>query len=384
MKIKDHEKCPCGSGKNFNQCCKPKVLTGKNPFDSELLSNPNRLNQLIFEQFKKTDFKICMHPEKDKCKMPIKNAHTLQNNGVLSLLAENGHVMVTNLLNKQREGTSIQKSSKNNATTFYGFCEYHDSKVFEDIERKPYANEVKQNFLYAYRACAQEYHKKHRTLTSLQNIIKLNPIILNFDPFVDSMANQQLSLNDVRETLEIFNNAFIGNDFDILENYVLKFDQTYDFAVTTTFNPTFDLNGNMINDIYSTDPERLKCVFITFLPTTDKSYFILSCLKQDYMQLCTYFNQVKKLTEDQLKTFLNNILPTFSENIVLSPRLWSRWTPFSQREYEKVVTGEVGDFSKLLSNQSPFDSFEDFIQGMNIKNGVIDVTQKAKYDLFKK
>ncbi|SHN00572.1 hypothetical protein SAMN02746066_04338 [Anaerosporobacter mobilis DSM 15930] len=384
MLIGNTEECYCGSSKTFKSCCKGKAISSKaQPLGEDILSNPNRINHMLQQMLKATDFKICMHPDKEKCKMPIKNAHSLQNNGVLSLIAEKDHVMANDLLNKVRDGYSTKRVSKNDATTFYGFCEYHDSVVFQEIELKPYENNVKQNCLFAYRACAQEYHKKQREIKAIQNCFKDNPSLFLEDEFVMSYKLRKLALDDVNQTMDIFNNGINNDNYDIMENYVYEFDNQYDFAVTTTFCPAEDLIGKQLNDIYSTNPERLKAVFITVIPVVGKTYFIISCLKEDYSNLKSYFEQIENLNEDELKVFLNNVIPEYSENIVLSPRLWGEWTNFSKKEYEKMVTGEIGDFGEMLKGGLPYDSFDDFMRGMDIRNGKINVMQKPKYDLFK-
>lgn len=159
IKINNSEPCLCGSGKKFKECCKNKIFSHGSVYSDDVLNNPQRINAILQKRMQDTDFKACMYPNKSECKLPIKNAHTLQNNGVLSIIAEDDHVMVIDILNKVRTGSSIKRISKNKATTFYGFCEYHDSVLFKDIELREYAKEDKQNFLYAYRMLAQEYHK---------------------------------------------------------------------------------------------------------------------------------------------------------------------------------------------------------------------------------
>ena len=109
---------------------------------------------------------------------------------------------------------------------------------------------------------------------------------------------------------------------------------------------------------------------------------IVSCLKEDYKILEIYFNQIKAL-EGKLKIFLNNVFPAYSENIVLSPRVQDKWTTLSKREYEEIVAGHIGEFHKLISGESPFDIFEEFIQGMSIKNRINDMMVQQKYNLFK-
>ena len=287
------------------------------------------------------------------------------------------------MLDKIISGNSIKEIRRKNATTFYGFCEYHDSVVFIEIENICYEGSEKQNLLHAYRTCAQEYHKKNRVLKVMKECFKDNPSIYNMPYFIENYTNTELAFNDVETYMNIFNKAFENDRFDIVESYVYKFDKVYDFAVTTMFNPTYDLEGKLLNDIYSKDEERLKSIFVSVLPTKENSYMIISYLKEDTSNFESYINQIKKMNDENLKRFLNNLLPTYSENIVLSPRLWNKWTPFSRREYEKVVCGQIGDFDKLISGEVPFDSIDDMVNGLLVKDGLNNMNQKAKYNLFR-
>lgn len=367
IKINNSEPCLCGSGKKFKDCCKKKMFTSSTPYSEDILNNPQRINAILQNMMDKTDFKICMYPDKSQCKLPIKNAHTLQNNGVLSYIADSEHVMVTDPLNKVRQGYITKKISKNKATTFYGFCEYHDNFLFQNIELKEYVNEIKQNFLYAYRMVAQEYHKKERVLSSLQNCVKNNPSILLSPIMVENYRMMALSRNDAKELMDIFNDSYVNQNFDILHNYVYKFNQQYQFAVTTMYVPASTLAGEELVDIYSKEQDRLPSVFLTVIPCNNCSYFIMSCLNSDYAKIKKYFDDVEILTEIELKRFLNWTLPTYSENIVLSPKLWNSWNSEAKKEYERIISGMGGDFEKMLNRELPFESYEDIQTAINIQ-----------------
>ena len=382
IKINNSEPCLCGSGKKFKDCCKKKMFTSSTPYSEDILNNPQRINAILQNMMDKTDFKICMYPDKSQCKLPIKNAHTLQNNGVLSYIADSEHVMVTDPLNKVRQGYITKKISKNKATTFYGFCEYHDNFLFQDIELKEYVNEIKQNFLYAYRMVAQEYHKKERVLSSLQNCVKNNPSILLSPIMVENYRMMALSRNDAKELMDIFNDSYVNQNFDILHNYVYKFNQQYQFAVTTMYVPASTLAGEELVDIYSKEQDRLPSVFLTVIPCNNCSYFIMSCLNSDYAKIKKYFDDVEILTEIELKRFLNWTLPTYSENIVLSPKLWNSWNSEAKKEYERIISGMGGDFEKMLKRELPFESYEDIQTAINIQYGIINMKASPKYDLF--
>lgn len=382
IKINNSEPCLCGSGKKFKECCKKKMFTSSTPYSEDILNNPQRINAILQNMMDKTDFKICMYPDKSQCKLPIKNAHALQNNGVLSRISESDHVMVTDLLNKVKNGSIIKKISKNKATTFYGFCEYHDTFLFQDIELKEYQNEIKQNFLYAYRMVAQEYHKKERVITSLQNCIKENPSILQSSFFIENYRMMDLSRNDAKTMINIFNSSYANDTFDILHNYVYKFSKQYQFAVTTMYVPASNLNGEQLIDIYSKEKDRLPSVFLSVIPNNNCTYFIMSCLNIDYHKIKSYFDEIANLDEAMLMRFLNWTLPTYSENIVLNPQLWNSWNSQAQKQYERIISGMGGDFEKILNQELPFETLDDIQAAINTQLGIINMHTDPNFDLF--
>lgn len=80
FRIFNNEDCPCGSGKKFKECCKGKP-------DHEPVQSKKPPEVQIMEQMRKSMVKCCMHPDQSNCNGKIKNAHALQNNKIISLLA---------------------------------------------------------------------------------------------------------------------------------------------------------------------------------------------------------------------------------------------------------------------------------------------------------
>lgn len=58
------------------------------------------------------------------------------------------------------------------ASTFTGFCNYHDTVIFSEIENKDYEESEYQNFLYAFRSCIREYVKKKESVCHINNLLK--------------------------------------------------------------------------------------------------------------------------------------------------------------------------------------------------------------------
>ncbi len=97
----------------------------------------------------------------------IIKAHSIQENKILKKIAVNGHVaMVANdritMVDGQIDTDNLVKIEfigKGKATTFQGFCREHDLEIFKPIELKDYiAGNKEQNFLFAYRNLAKEFH----------------------------------------------------------------------------------------------------------------------------------------------------------------------------------------------------------------------------------
>lgn len=76
----------------------------------------------------------------DKCQAKAIKAHSIQNKGVLEELAENGHVImpqiIQNLDNIPR--LEFNEVGKNKATTFTGLCKQHDNMLFKPIDDNPF------------------------------------------------------------------------------------------------------------------------------------------------------------------------------------------------------------------------------------------------------
>lgn len=124
MKIGRNNLCPCGSGKKYKKCC-------LNKSEIEFLAEATFDAQKSLKR--DGQIKQCLHPNKAECTDKIVKAHAIQNNRILSKIAENGWVETLN-------GTSnlifqsSQEQGRKIATTFTGFCSYHDKKVFVNIQ----------------------------------------------------------------------------------------------------------------------------------------------------------------------------------------------------------------------------------------------------------
>ncbi|MDO8898919.1 MAG: hypothetical protein Q7V19_14815, partial [Bacteroidales bacterium] len=110
--------------------------------------------------------KECFYHKKNECRGKIKQAHSIQQNRRLSILTENiaGNEMLYTFTSfETSRNYFIEKLipiGKGKASTFFGFCDYHDSVLFNEIENNEFKDCDEHCFLHSYRSFAHSYHRK--------------------------------------------------------------------------------------------------------------------------------------------------------------------------------------------------------------------------------
>lgn len=118
--------------------------------------------------------KECFHHRRDECSGPIKQSHSLQRNGRLSLiegLVGGQRVVYTFSSIRSSEQQYVQNLKPvgaAKASTFFGFCDWHDSVLFSPIENLAFDGSAKHLFLHSYRSFAHSFHLQREHDRSIQ------------------------------------------------------------------------------------------------------------------------------------------------------------------------------------------------------------------------
>ncbi len=261
--------------------------------------------------------KICWHPlaGRENCKLDssgqikIIKAHSIQENGILSQIAEDHFVTTYEFDNG---GIGEAKVKKAIASIFFGFCNRHDS-MFNPIETKTYEGTVQQNFLFAYRGFVVAAHKKRE-----------GSYFLNYG---------EQSEKDILENKKIFDEAILNEDFSIIESGIIELEKFYPIAVSSSFYLDYDFEGNEI--FHSED--RMENIFITLLPSIkeNKTYFILSYFKQDANLYSKLIEQLKK--RGSLKSDISMIIAAHAENVYYNPIYYDTFIRGIEEEIHELI-----------------------------------------------
>jgi len=272
--------------------------------------------------------KKCWHPQANNttCKIDgsgkiiVSAAHSIQNNGVLSQIVENGHVMGYTLDKGDFEGKQL---GKNHASIFWGFCNTHDA-IFNPIEINPYTGTDEQHFLFAYRCFVVASHKK----------IDVS----------DWMNFGSQSDNDILENKRIFDASILASDFSVIETEVFELSAFYPIAVSSSFYLDFDFEGNSIGH----SDDRMEYVYVTLLPSGNKTYFFLSYFKQDKTLYGNLGNQLRK--RNNLKSDITMLIAAHTENVYFNPNYYKTFIEQHEEVLKLIMFHSQMDYATIDKN----------------------------------
>jgi hypothetical protein len=126
-----------------------------------------RARGIVFEELRKKHSR-CMYPDETSefptldCGKPAIRAHSIQNGGTLGELCDDNHVYVLRAkptLDYQPRMPEFVRVGRNQATTFTGLCNEHDTALFLPIESRPLdLSDPEHVFLMTYRSALRGAH----------------------------------------------------------------------------------------------------------------------------------------------------------------------------------------------------------------------------------
>jgi hypothetical protein len=308
----------------------------------------NEFKQLMSKLKRESRIKECFCVS-DQCSSIIKT-HSIQNNRILKQIAEDGVVIQLQLVDNDAETSiDIEKIGRKVATISTNFCGFHDTKLFLPIESKDYRkNDKEQEFLFAYRAFAREYHAKLEVRNFHENARKMAKG--EYKHFFDlALQGTNVALQQLEKEKARLNRSLENSDFGILRTYVIEFHGSYQIAASSLIAIKYDLYGNEINDIFN-HQQDLKFTFLSVFPQGKKTFVLLSFYSKDRKALSFINKQIMKRSINEQKVIISNLILYHAENFVFSPRVWRSISQEKQDTIRQVFLRTANSFENRLSN----------------------------------
>lgn len=317
--------------------------------------------------------KNCFHHKQSECKGHIKQAHSLQRNGRLSVIEGdvNGNQCIyTFTSHRVSENLALEDLvpiGKKEASTFFGFCDFHDSTLFSPIENSQFDDSDKHRFLHSYRSFAHSYHRKNEELKGYQDkdsdFVKKLP-----NTVVQRMLKGILiGLEEMKLYKDRLDEMIENQIYDEHEYLVFEKEGLYPFAVSSLMSPSVTYTNLPMNN--HTDPNiPYSQPMITFLPDTNKTIVILAAFPEDKLSI-KLFDELYSLNDYNLEKAITSLIIANCENTFFSPLFWNSLTKKEQRLL-------LAEFSDNTMNEKYMNRF--FISRFNFFSDRFEMNRLSK------
>lgn len=321
------------------------------------------------------------------CDNLIIDAHSIQENGELSLISENKNVyhFSSKIGSKSKE---IQVIQIKKASVFKGFCRKHDNNVFEPIDKKKAINDSEKYFLYSFRSFAFSYHNEYSfqryslkqinqlrsTFNSIVETAKMNDSISKLFniygcqdmlkkelPVITDEQKKNLEITRFEYQRRLLLNYSEQKDYDKLEYFVYEKDFICPIVCASW----------MITHIYTGNNYHVKSdgktsyygipIIISVFPEQKKTKIVLARFKEDNSGSELVFNFWRSLfsNERQFELEISKLIIEKVENFYLSPLFWNKLSLDDQNCILNAVSINKSKFPQTPDIIETFNFFDE-------------------------
>jgi hypothetical protein len=247
-KMGRNEQCWCNSGLKWKHC-----HLGREH------KSPINIHQHMAQLREQITKGYCSHPDRGGCSAQIVKAHTIQRNGGLAAIKEDGHVLTTDFrfrrIMDDEARPDLQRIGVGKASTFPGFCERHDAETFREIETSDITLAMRAMFLLSYRALAFERFRKSVVVDSISVQRQLDcgrpfEVQAEIQDMVNLMYMGQLKgLAELDEWKHEYDRRLVSENLDGFHFLGVSFDQILPVVGCSAWHVESDFTGKPLQRI---------------------------------------------------------------------------------------------------------------------------------------
>lgn len=363
-----NELCWCGSRKKWKKCHRDRHLQQEVP-----------IGKLMKEMYQSQIQGTCLHPEasKESCSNRVIKAHTIQRAGGLSAIAEEGHVIspkkgFENIFKNNGEITPAPIGI-GNASTFMGFCSYHDNALFEPIENSAFTLNHEAAFLLAFRALAYEYLTKMNSIKTIEIQRDLDKG-KDFQRQVDiqnylhaHLAGTTRGMKDLEGWKAKYDKIFLIKNFESMPHYAVEFDGKLPFVCSGGFHPEVDFEGNKLQILSRGDLE-FEHVCVNVSVVGEKTFLVFGWQGSNDGPAWQFAKSYRSLKNTEKANAALILAVEQLENSYFNPTWWGNLSDANRGHLIHRMKSGIG-FNSIRS-ESTFQHLIKIISGIYIINEI--------------
>ncbi len=229
------------------------------------------------------------------------------------------------------------------ASTFTGFCGFHDNQTFEPVEKQPFQCTQECCFLLAYRImCKELFLKKADQEHS-------NQLLRNMDRgrnmyhqlVVQQMAGyRSLGIDAGLRELDFhkgeYDRVVLSKDYSAVHYYVIWLTSTPDFLCAGGLQPEYDFQGNILQDLSNVEV-ILDHITYSIIATPTAGAVVFSWLG-DNPSAQNLIRSLDRISDDQLPHAILRFTFEYFENVFTNP-IW--WESLDEKERTKLMKRQL-------------------------------------------
>jgi len=257
-------------------------------------------------------FGRCLEPTM-QCTETAIRAHSIQNRQTISLLEQDNHVVAWQpRFSQAGPEITLKRVGRNDASTFAGFCNRHDTQLFAALDTKPLdPTDRQQLFLLAYRGITCELHAIMTGVVQVQSmhISRVERGVERGDAASPAWATW-------RYRYKYYDEPILSQSLGTIEHEVVEFDNQPAFLAASSF---FTLKDVPVG-------QELVGVAINVLPVSaSKTVAVFSYAGANQGVARSALDRILRSTGDTQKYELSKLIVSRISNVLLSPRHVDQW-----------------------------------------------------------
>ncbi len=295
----------------------------------------------------------CLFYQKtDKCGDVI-NAHSIQENGALSMIARDGYVYSISPnygdIKRNKGRPSLARIHINKMSVFRGLCQQHDNLLFRPIDSVNLKPTLEQVFLYAYRCILKERYAKECAVVILDQQLKIfDGTKATKELLEGAREGNELGLAGLRQEQANYDESHQQGRFDDIRYVMFESSRIPTAVFSGQIYPDWGFNGEPIQDLGDRQSQRSLLTF-SFAPT-DAGWAFLFAWHKASDAVCRFFISTLQgaiRSGRSVEDLLFALVVKGCENIAYSPDWVERRTSEEKRMLEEAMT-HGADFLKLV------------------------------------
>ena len=293
----------------------------------------------------------------DGCDEIAINSHLIQQNGLLSNITYNGHLVELKMIDANKWDNKklpfeFGTVGIKQALSHKVFCNKHDTEIFKPIEDDGKNFESYEAFiLFSYRAVCAEIRKKEVNIEQFTRILNASSLfgVIDADLLNSNIEGNKLGIEDL-----LVLKAELEKE---IENYTDK----YKYLVYKY--PKFEVYASAVfsaNDLnifsYVSEPD-LDNIYIHFLPLEEEFLILVGYhSKRVSEKIINYCNSWASLSLEDLQKKLTTLFTSNIENWGLSTELYKTLSEKNKSKYIKTLVENENLYG--VSKDMNFNLFE--------------------------